>query len=330
MFSVIIPIFNKEKILTQSISSVLNQTYTSFELILIDDGSTDNSAKVVKEILEKNSDKRILFFQKKNSGPSAARNLGMRKAHFPYVAFLDADDEWQENYLFEINRIINKYPEAGIYACRTRAVYPRPNSSSSDSSSSPKGYEVINPSFKERIIYDFFNHESNGEGFVYGSNFVVRKKTLLGLGGFNEKISLFEDREAIYKIAFEQPVAYSDLSTVTYNKEYSNLSKIKNHNLNRMADYMVNFLITSKGLVQEKQKSYFRLLIEKEILIAAMNSLLLGNKKTAWVILKNKHTFSFNRLITKLIVFLLLFSPTKVVRLLYKKRSPHEYATFFG
>ena len=95
MVSVIMPLYNMEAYVNKSIESVLEQTFFNFELIIVDDGSTDNSAKIVSEY----SDERIKYFKQINSGVSAARNFGILKAQGRYCAFLDPDDIWLSNKL---------------------------------------------------------------------------------------------------------------------------------------------------------------------------------------------------------------------------------------
>ncbi|MGM0608049.1 MAG: glycosyltransferase family 2 protein [Candidatus Muiribacteriota bacterium] len=108
-FSVIIPVYNKEKHIKRAVNSVLNQTYSDFELIIINDASTDNS---LAEIL-KFDEKRIRLFHRKKPGPGgyAARNLGIKKARGEWVAFLDADDEWFPYHLEKYFILIKKYPD---------------------------------------------------------------------------------------------------------------------------------------------------------------------------------------------------------------------------
>lgn len=94
--SVIIPTYNRAHLIERAIKSVLNQTYRDFELIIVDDGSTDNTAKVVKSF----NDGRIKYIkQQKNKGGSAVRNIGIKAASGKYIAFLDSDDEWLSNKL---------------------------------------------------------------------------------------------------------------------------------------------------------------------------------------------------------------------------------------
>ena len=94
-FSVVIPLYNKETHLKKTLALVLQQDFSDFEVIIVNDGSTDNSVKVVESF----SDKRIELFHQKNKGAAAARNFGIEKAKAKYIALIDADDEWKENHL---------------------------------------------------------------------------------------------------------------------------------------------------------------------------------------------------------------------------------------
>jgi len=112
MFSVIIPLYNKEKYIKKTIMSVLDQTFPDFELIVVNDGSTDNSLDIVKSI----ADIRIKVINKENEGVSSARNKGVEEANFEYIAFLDGDDIWSKDFLFEMKKVIDDYPKDKIFA----------------------------------------------------------------------------------------------------------------------------------------------------------------------------------------------------------------------
>ena len=105
-FSVVIPLFNKEHFIEKTIQSVLNQTLQDFEIIIINDGSTDASLEKVELI----NDDRISVFTTKNLGVSHARNYGIQKAKGHDIAFLDADDYWESEFLESIKGLIEKYP----------------------------------------------------------------------------------------------------------------------------------------------------------------------------------------------------------------------------
>ncbi|WP_386776263.1 glycosyltransferase family A protein [Litchfieldella rifensis] len=108
MFSVIIPVFNKEKHVKSAIESVLNQENDNYEMILIDDCSTDESAKIIDSY--KNNKIRTFKRHEPGLGGYAARNLGVSKARYPWIAFLDADDFWYKNHLHHAEKLIMKYP----------------------------------------------------------------------------------------------------------------------------------------------------------------------------------------------------------------------------
>ena len=133
MFSVVIPLYNKEKSITKTLESVLAQTYTDYEVIIVNDGSTDNSAAVVQSIISKrpmsnvqcpiSNDRSpmskfqcpIRLFTKPNGGVASARNYGVEKSRGEYVAFLDGDDLWEPTYLEEVVQLIKDFPGAAIY-----------------------------------------------------------------------------------------------------------------------------------------------------------------------------------------------------------------------
>lgn len=117
MISVIMPLYNNEKYVIEAIKSVINQTYKDWELIIINDASTDNSKFVVQNFLEKEKDNRLIFIDlKENKGVSFARNLGMRKAKGEYISFLDSDDFWDKNFLNELYRKIKETNGKLVYS----------------------------------------------------------------------------------------------------------------------------------------------------------------------------------------------------------------------
>ena len=111
-FSVIIPLYNKAPYVAKTIESVLRQTFSDYELMVIDNGSTDGSG----DIVAKYSDPRLQIHRiEENAGVSNARNKGVELTSAPYITFLDADDWWEPSFLEEMARLIEKHPSAGIY-----------------------------------------------------------------------------------------------------------------------------------------------------------------------------------------------------------------------
>ena len=118
--SVVVPLFNKADCVERAIRSVLGQTVPCGEIIVVDDGSTDDGYRVVEAI----EDSRVKLFRQDNQGPSSARNKGVAEAQGELVAFLDADDEWRPSFLETIVNLRAEYPEAGAYATAYQILEP--------------------------------------------------------------------------------------------------------------------------------------------------------------------------------------------------------------
>ena len=106
MISIIVPVFNAEKSIARCVTSVLNQTYTDFELILIDDGSTDSSLRICRHFAK--TDNRIVLFHQDNAGVSAARNLGIAAAKGQFISFIDSDDYIEKDLYEKLNSACTK------------------------------------------------------------------------------------------------------------------------------------------------------------------------------------------------------------------------------
>jgi glycosyltransferase involved in cell wall biosynthesis len=112
MISVVIPLYNKVRHVKRALDSVLAQTYQDYEVVVVNDGSTDGSEKVVEQY----SDPRIRLVNQANAGASVARNRGIAETRADFIAFLDADDEWLPVHLETISRLSRSYPDCGLYA----------------------------------------------------------------------------------------------------------------------------------------------------------------------------------------------------------------------
>ena len=118
MVSVIIPTYNRENTIKESIDSVLNQTYKDIELIVVDDGSTDGTAGVVGSI----KDGRLKYIQQENGGACVARNKGVSMARGEYIAFQDSDDTWSLDKLEKQVSVLENHTEADIVCCKTKCT----------------------------------------------------------------------------------------------------------------------------------------------------------------------------------------------------------------
>lgn len=199
MISVVIPLYNKEDYIKQTIESVLNQTFSDFEIIIVDDGSKDNSLKIVQGI----KDSRLYVYQKKNGGVSSARNYGIRNAKFDYIAFLDADDLWDENYLKNMVQLINDFPKAEVYASNFFRVYPNCK-------------KIPATSFIERgFIKNYFKIACKVT-IIHTSSVIIHKEGFKKAGIFDERISRGEDMDLWTRLGVQCKIVYYDKAQNTY------------------------------------------------------------------------------------------------------------------
>ena len=121
VLSIIIPVYNKEQYIDGCLTSILNQTFTDFELILVDDGSTDGSAAVCRRFAD--ADHRISLITKPNGGVSSARNTGLSKADGKYIGFIDSDDAIEPDMYELLIRNAEQY-QADVSICRLKTIFP--------------------------------------------------------------------------------------------------------------------------------------------------------------------------------------------------------------
>src|ERR1700748_606287 len=120
MFSIVIPLYDKAGQVGETLESVRTQVFGDYEVIVVDDGSTDGSLDVVREYLSRHADlaRRVRLFSQAHTGVSAARNKGIRESRYGWIAFLDADDSWMPEYLQAQYALSLKYPFCDVLASR--------------------------------------------------------------------------------------------------------------------------------------------------------------------------------------------------------------------
>jgi Glycosyltransferases, probably involved in cell wall biogenesis len=198
MFSIIIPLYNKERYIKDALLSVLNQTYQEFEIIVVDDGSTDNSIQRVLEI----KDERIRLCKKANGGVSGARNYGIKCANYDFIALLDADDVWLSEYLMDMVSLIKEFPNAYLY------------SSNFEKRQNGKIRQATN-NLNRGYIDNYFKSLKYGT-IIWSSAVIIRKNVFDNVGFFNERISRGEDIDMWTRIAAKYQIAYSNNLNVKY------------------------------------------------------------------------------------------------------------------
>jgi glycosyltransferase involved in cell wall biosynthesis len=198
--SVIIPLFNKEHFIKKTLLSVLSQTFSDFEVLLINDGSTDGSVDVVNSFI----DERITLHTTKNKGVSHARNYGVSKSSSDLIAFLDADDLWEPNHLENLNSLYTSFPKCGLYA----AAYYKQFFNGKKMNAHFNG--VSTDHFG--VIEDYFS-ASITDSIAWTSAVLIPKKTFLEIGGFDEEMRSGQDTDLWIRIALKESVAFSAIAS---------------------------------------------------------------------------------------------------------------------
>ncbi len=207
LISVVIPVYNRDKYLDESISSVFAQTYDHWELILVDDGSTDASYEMELAYAAKHPDKiRCVTHEgRANRGISASRNRGSREARGAYVACLDSDDMWVPTKLEHQVSILNRHPEVGMVVGATK--YWHPGEARLDQvllAGGPRDQLVQPP----QLFHDMY---PMGDGTAPSMNTVLlRKDVIERIGGWEESFrTTYEDQAMLCKVYLTEPVYIS-------------------------------------------------------------------------------------------------------------------------
>ena len=205
-FSVIIPLYNKEREIEATIRSVLAQRLQPLEIVVVNDGSTDRSAEVVRAI----SSPLVRLIDQPNAGECAARNRAISEARGEYVALVDADDQWEEGFLEEINSLINDYPDCGLYCTSFQVV-------------SHEGVFRA-PCPEERGVVQNFFRDSAHRYIAIPSASAMPRRIFDEIGGFPEGMKIAGDLYMWIKLARKYRVSFSPKPLVRYLKEASNRS----------------------------------------------------------------------------------------------------------
>ena len=202
-FSVIMPLYNKAAYVEKAIRSVLEQTYPHYELIVVNDGSKDDSAIIAEELLKDIPNARLI--NQENAGVAVARNNGVAQAKGDYVCFLDADDWWDVSFLQEMQQFIKDYPEACIWGTnywyvkkgKTHVAVP-----------CETGYINYPKIYAETLVMP-----------LTSISVCIKKDIFNELGGFPKGIKLGEDFLLWSKIALNHKVAFLNKAIAYYNND---------------------------------------------------------------------------------------------------------------
>ena len=204
--SVVIPLYNKQREVAAAVRSALAQSYPPAEIVVVDDGSTDGGAKVVRQI----PSPLVRLVTQPNAGVCEARNHGIAETSGEYIALLDADDEWEPGFLAEIAALIEEFPGCGLYCTAFSIV------------SDDGVFPAETPS--ERGVVGNFFRDSAHRYIAIPSASCIPRRVFDTVGGFPEGMKIAEDLYMWIKIARRYPVCFSPERLVRYSRVASNRS----------------------------------------------------------------------------------------------------------
>ncbi len=255
MFSVIIPLYNKAAYVEKALLSVLSQTYQEFELIVVNDGSTDDGFINLQfkmrnlEFEQPEQFKKVKIIDQPNQGVSAARNNGVHSANFDYIAFLDADDWWESTYLQEMKTLIEAYPESGIYGCSYYIV---------KNGRKHIAPIVLKPDFKAGIINYFRVYANTLCMPLWTGATIIKKEIFESEKGFKLNLKLGEDFDLWVRVASHYPVAFLNKPLAYYNQDVEMATRAIGFKLYEPEEHM---LFTDYAKLMKNPD--FRLLFER-------------------------------------------------------------------
>lgn len=211
---VIIPVYNKAATLYRAVDSVLKQDTDNYQILIIDDGSTDGSATIAKDF---ESDKVQVIYHDSNQGVSAARNKGLeyaQKEGFKYVVLLDADDYWQPNHLSNLLQLAEKFPNHQAFA--TNYILKRPRKTYKTK------FSNLTEDQEQSLEFFFTNNFLNP--ILTCSTLMIETAALEKVGLFNTKYTHFEDIDWFIRLGMHAPVAFSKKMTVIVDETAQNRS----------------------------------------------------------------------------------------------------------
>ena len=257
LFSVVIPLYNKENYIAKTVNSVLKQTYNNFEIIIVNDGSTDNSFNTIKAI----NTSKIRLIDQDNQGVSVARNKGISASKGNYVVFLDADDSWYPNHLLEFKKAIEYYPNHIVFCTNYEFNFKNKETKH------PKFSTHLNSDYT--VISDFF--KSSMKNCIAMTPAICIKKSILNPDFlFDPKIKSGQDTDLWIRLGLKFNFIFINKTTSKINRSVSNslsksnlidhryymVKKNKNHNKNKSLNKYLDYNRFSIALQYRRAKEF--------------------------------------------------------------------------
>lgn len=300
-FSVVIPVYNKEKYIEKTIQSVILQNYKDFEVIFVNDGSTDSSESIVKRHLKKNS--HFSLVNQINMGAAEARNSGTLKAVGNYIAFLDADDYWYNNHLKVLHKSILQFPNEKVFCTNYEMEFEN------DIIVKPKFSITLNNEIT--LVNNFF--DASHKNCIASTPSIALERNLAIENLFDKNIKSGQDTDLFIRLALKNKYVFNKTITVRHIRyAIDSLSKSK-----FVSD---RYIIIKKHKDQEIFNLPLKRYLDMNRFSIAIQYLIDGNIKMHQ---KLKNDLNRSNLSLKRRVFLLL--PTSMMKLLNKNHSSFNF-----
>lgn len=305
------PIYNKAKTIRMSLNSILDQTLQEFEILVVDDGSTDELSSVLDEY----DDFRIRVFKQKNQGVSMARNKAIENSKFPYICFLDGDDIWYKNHLETMKSMIDKYPGEMMFVTSYRIVM-----------NDGMYFDSYNNMFqiKEKIIKVSNIFSKIGTGIFHTNSVCIARDAFEKTGIFEVGVKLGEDTDMWFRVAAYFNVVLCKTVTTEYHRLHSTASRFETINFNWPFEMREDALMESNEISPEKKESICRML-DRYRVSKARHYLLNGDKGAAWKALASvkQKKCALKQWMTTVLCFL-------IPRTILKRGYAKKHATYYG
>lgn len=255
MISVVIPLYNKEQSIAKTLDSVMAQTYRDFEVVIVNDGSTDHSAQVVEEYIQKTTHNvapnnaaqpTMRLINKTNGGVSSARNRGILDAKGEYVAFLDADDLWANNYLEELSNLIHDFPDAGLYAQNYHTMC---------------GDVIPECPSLTKESYRYVSQPWNGRLKPWTGSSSSSRANLIAVGLFDERMAYGEDIDMWWRLILYKGAVLNEKCVAFYRQDAENRAMHKVIPLEKHIPYYMD-----KFLEARQQNADFRKFFDTQMI----------------------------------------------------------------
>lgn len=255
-FSVIIPLYNKEDFIENTLQSVISQTFIDFEIIVVNDGSIDGGETKVLSF----KDSRIKYFHKTNGGVSSARNFGIERSSSNYICFLDADDYWYPDFLEQFYKTISKYPEQKVFSCSIEIEAKK--------RTFPAQYSIKKTSSVQIINYF---QGSLKQSIIWTSCVIIHKNVFKNIGVFDTNIKYGEDTDLWIRIGLKYDIVFIWKILAKY--------VLDNHSISRRENYIYSIKDINKFSKEEENNHYLKKYMDYNRFTAAVKNKIINRKK---------------------------------------------------